>query len=58
MSAFCACSSWPGSPPTVPDDVTALSAAELLDAFARRTLDPVEVAEATLAADRAAGAGA
>jgi aspartyl-tRNA(Asn)/glutamyl-tRNA(Gln) amidotransferase subunit A len=33
----------------VPDDVTALSAAELLDAFARRTLDPVEVADATLA---------
>ena len=26
----------------------ALSAVELLDAFARRTLDPVEVAEATL----------
>ena len=32
----------------MPDDVTSLSAVELLDAFARRGLDPVEVAEATL----------
>ena len=32
----------------MPDDVTALSAVELLDAFARRTLDPVEVADAIL----------
>ena len=33
----------------MPDAITSLTATELLDAYARRTLDPVEVAEATLA---------
>jgi len=33
----------------VPESITDLAATELLDAYARRTLDPVEVAEATLA---------
>jgi len=33
----------------VPDAITGLTAVELLDAYRRRTLDPVEVVEATLA---------
>ena len=32
----------------MPDAITSLTATELLDAYARRTLDPVEVVEATL----------
>ena len=48
MSAFARVLELAGIAASVPDDVTALSAVELLDAFARRTLDPVEVAEATL----------